>query len=68
MKNVADKLQVGCRHRRRMFYSCACRASAVFVLIAFERLSRGVSLTMLCQAATVVLEEENFKLQDARQM
>ena len=68
MKNVADKLQVGRRHRRRVFDSCGSRACALLVLILCELLFRVVVLTMLCKAATVLLEEENFKLQDARQM
>jgi hypothetical protein len=38
------------------------------VLILCELIFRVVVMTMLCKAATVLLEEENFKLQDARQM
>ena len=64
VKKAAEELQVGLQPSGGMSVYSAWRLHGSRLLA----LSRCSMLTSLCKAATVRLEEETFKLQDARQL
>jgi hypothetical protein len=64
VKKAAEELQVGLQPCGGMSVYSAWRLHGSRLLA----LSRCSILTSLCKAATVRLEEETFKLQDARQL
>ena len=64
VKKAAEELQVGLEPRSGMSVYSAWRLHESRLLA----ISRCSPLTSLCKAATVRLEEETFKLQDARQL